>query len=492
MSPSTRYAGTLPRIKAVLAHRALFEIGGELDVRSLVGRPPTHPPYVLLAFGALARISRSTVRVETDLQDPDLWGMVRGWMIDTIQREHLDLPLPSTTPPAWHHWRRLRDDHLTSDEGLAALARLHLPRAVALARETGLLRPDGKGSFTHPDATRAVYGDGTIVRPIYAPPTAIRTTDDDGTTVILYPDPTTGLLLDHPTHRFDPDIAEHHGHRGSVQGHGYVAWHARGPGTYQRVVLAIDHIERPGQEANSAVRLLGDVHREAKDGIQVVIYDGAMRGTHIEQIMTRYGYLVIANPPVYQDSGPATATIVRGRGGTRVPSLPLGVVSHATAIGTCEHTLAAVDGAVADIDLDDSGDPVIRQLLPRGAVKRARRRDGRHHFNLGYRIDCANGPFEVWLSPHPQREDDPRPEHLRALPPDDADTLRLRGLRSDAESVHSQYKRTLIVDRAMALGWRRGLIDYYCYAWYSNALTEQRLRTATGSGVRRPSGTQGQ
>ena len=242
------------------------------------------------------------------------------------------------------------------------------------------------------------------------------------------------------------------------------------------MVLALDHIDRPGQEANAAVRLLGDVHREARDGIQVAIYDGAMRGTHIEQIMTRYGYLVIANPPAYNDPGLATATVVRGRGGTRTPSLPLGTANHVTAQGECQHTLAAVNGAVVEIDLDDSGDPVIRQILTRGAVKRARRRDGRHHFNIGYRIDCPHGPFEVWLSPHAQRDGDPRPEHLRALPAGDPDTLRLRGLRSDAESVHSQFKRTLITDRAMTLGWRRGLLDYYCYAWYSNALTEQRLR----------------
>jgi hypothetical protein len=54
----------------------------------------------------------------------------------------------------------------------------------------------------------------------------------------------------------------------------------------------------------------------------------------------------------------------------------------------------------------------------------------------------------------------------------------LRGLRSDAESVHSGFKRTLITDRAMSLGWRRGLIDYYAYAWYTNALAEAAHRAA--------------
>jgi hypothetical protein len=484
MSPSHRYEGTLPRIRAVLRHRALYEIGGELDIRSLVGRPPVHPPYVLLAFATMARITRSAVRVETDLLDPDLWGLVRGLMVETIRREGLDLPAPGRAPPAWHHWRRLRDDHLATDEGLAALNRLHLPLAVDLAHSIGLLNPHGPGSFTHPQPARAVYGDGTDVRPIYSPPTAIRTTDEDGQPLILYPDPATGALLTVPPGRYDPDIAEYHGHTGSVLGHGYVAWHTRGPATYQRVVLGLDHVDQPGHEAATAVRLLGDVHRAAGDGIQVVIYDGAMRGTHIDQIMTRYGYLTIASQPAYRDPDLTTTDTVKTGRGKRQPSLPLGVTTHPTAAGPCAHTIAAVGGAVAQIDLDETGDPVVRTFLARGAVKRARRSDGRFHFNVGYRIPCPGGDLDVWLSPHPQRPGDPRPEHLRVLPDNDPDTMRLKGLRSDAESVHSQFKRTLITDRAMSLGWRRGLIDYYCYAWYSNALTEQRARAATGSAIR--------
>lgn len=478
MSPSRRYEGTLPRIRAVLTHRALYEIGGELDVRSLVGRPPVHPPYVLLAFATIARITRSTVRVETDLQDPDLWALVRGLMLETIHREGLDLPAPGRQPPAWHHWRRLRDDHLITDEGLATLNRLHIPRAVDLAQSIGLLNPHGPGSLTHPLAARAVYGDGTDVRPIYAPPTAIRSTDDDEHPLILYPDPATGALLTVPPGRYDPDIAEFHGHTGSVLGHGYVAWHTRGPAPYQRVVLALDHVDRPGHEAAAAIHLLGDLHRVARDGIQVVIYDGAMRGAHIEQIMRRFGYLVIASQPAYQDPDLATTQSVKTDRGKRKPTLPLGVMTHDTASGPCAHTLVAIGGAVAEVDLDETGDPVITAYLRRGPVKRARRRDGRFYFNVGYQVACEQGPFEVWLSPHPQRPGDPRPEHLRILADDDPDALRLKGLRSDAESVHAQFKRTLITDRAMSLGWRRGLVDYYCFAWYSNALTERRARQA--------------
>ncbi|MDO8107209.1 hypothetical protein Q6348_08375 [Isoptericola sp. b441] len=471
MTPSIRFAGTSERLRAVLTYPAIYQIGAELDQRSLIGRPRLHPPYVLLIFASLARITRSTVRTETDLAVPGAWDQIREQMLATIAEHRLDVPAPPTTPPAWHHWRRLRDEHLCDDAALAQIRRLHLPLALDLAHDLGLLRTDGPGSLTHPDRTRAVYGDGTIVRPIYAPPRAVRLDQPTGTT-LWYPD-RTGRLRERPSQRYDPDIAEHHGHSGPVHGHGYVAFHARGPHVYQRVVLTIDHIDRPGQEANTAVRLVGELRAAAGDGIQVVVYDGALRGTHIDKIQTRDGYVVLAKQPEYTDAAQAPAA-VRTDQGRRAPSLPLGLATHTTAAGPCSHTLAAVKGRVSLLDLDDAGDPVVVATLTRGAVKRSRRKDGTHHFNVGYRIPCPAGDFTTWLSPHPTGPGDPRPEQLRILADDDPDAMVIRGIRSDAESNHAQFKRTLITERAMSLGWRRGLIDYYAFAWYSNALTHHR------------------
>jgi hypothetical protein len=70
----------------------------------------------------------SAVRVETDLRDPALWGLVRELMVQALRREHLHLPLPGPDPPAWHHWRRFREEHFATDRGLAQVAQLHLPR----------------------------------------------------------------------------------------------------------------------------------------------------------------------------------------------------------------------------------------------------------------------------------------------------------------------------------------------------------------------------
>lgn len=34
------------------------------------------------------------------------------------------------------------------------------------------------------------------------------------------------------------------------------------------------------------------------------------------------------------------------------------------------------------------------------------------------------------------------------------------------------------LDRAMTKGWRRGLLEYYGFAWYSNALAQQAAARA--------------
>jgi hypothetical protein len=481
MSPTTRYFGTLDRVRAVLNHGAIYEIGAALDQPRDLGHPPVHPPYVLLVFAALARAARSTVRVETDLLEPENWEHMKRGMAATVARLGLDVPPPGRIPPAWHHWRRFRDDHLVTDEGLATLARLHLPAAARLAQDIGLLRSNRPGSFTHPSRERAIYGDGTIVRPIYNPPRAIRVPNADGTaTVPMYLDSESGELSETPFKRFDPDIAEHHGHQGPVSGHGYVAFHARGRGTYERVTLSISHIPAPGQESATALSSLADIYRHLKGAVETVVYDGAIRGAHIDHIMSNYGYLVIAKQPELDaTTDPVPASLVLTSDGKRYPNYPIGTVTHDGTNGACAHHLIAINGRPADVGLDESGDPVVLALLERGPIKRARRKNGKYHFNAAWDVPCANGDFTTWLSPHAKKEGDPRPEILRLLPDGDPDFLNIRGIRSDAESTHSQFKRTLITERAMSVGWRRGLIDYYAFAWYSNALTEWQATQAS-------------
>lgn len=476
---SANHASTLARMRAVLTSPTLYRLAQQLEWDRPVGRPPANPTYAVLAFGVLARVARSGVRVQLDLAEPATWAMVRSLMNTTIERHGLDLPPPGRRPPRWDHWRWLRDEHLATDPGLVHLAAAYTPLAVATAHSLGLLLPDGPGTFTHPHPARAVYGDGTLVRPLYRPPEAVALTQDDGSKVVAYPDRRTGLLHQSPTGRFDPDLQLHHGQRGSVQTHGYVCWHTRGPALYERVVLAADHIPVPGAEAATAVQLLASVHRAAGPGIQAVIYDGALHGVHIDQIMTRYGYLVLTKlPTASATDDPSPAPLTLNDRGRRARSYPLGNATHHTPTGDCTHQLAAIDGRVVDIGLDETGDPVVVADLHRGAVKRSRRSGGQYHFNIGYHLECPTEPFTVWLSPHPGPGGDThRPQNLRIIAPTDPDFPVMYGLRNDAESFHANLKRTLLVDRAMSLGWRRGLVDVYCFALLNNALAEAAAQT---------------
>jgi hypothetical protein len=483
---SREHFSTLRRIRAVLESRTLYETAIGLEWDRPVGRPPDNPPYVTLAFGVLARLTRSAIRVELDLAEPTMWAYVKDQMIAAIAHHGLDLPPPGHKPPTWEHWRWMRDHHLATTTGVADLARVYPTIAVAAANRIGLLLPHGPGTISHPDSTRAVYGDGTLVRPLYNPPTAVALTDEDGRTRLAYPHPRSGELLDQPPGRFDPDLQEHHGRLGPVLTHGYVAWHARGRGPYQRIDLALAHIPAPGAEAATAVTLLRDVHRAAGAGIQVVVYDGALRGTHINEIMRNYGYLVLAKQATSAPADTteiATAATVMTPAGRRARSYPLGHVAHQLPTGPCEHQLATIGGQVVEIGLDEAGDPVVLSTLQRGQIKRVRRSTGKFHFNVGFRLECPVEPFTLWLSPHPNKSGDTRrPENLRVFASADPDAQRLYGIRSDAESFHSHYKRTLIVNRAMSVGAYRGLVDLYCFALYNTALTEHRHSLSAGDG----------
>jgi hypothetical protein len=474
MSPSIRRLGTEERLDALLRSRVLYEVGAAIEPpERIVGRPPSNPAYATLFLAVMGRLTRSTVRAETDLAHGDTWAAIRLRMVAALRAHGLDLPHPGKKPPAWHHWRRLRDTHLSTDEGLATMTRAFTESSVALARSIGLLDPHGPGSFTHPDRTRALYGDGTTIRPMYRPPAAVRSPGPDGDDVISYPDPRTGELLHAPPGRFDPDTAEYHGHAGPVHGHSYVTFQARGPEPYARVILAARRVPAPGQEAATALEVLRDLHPHIRDGAQVVVYDGAMRGVHIDRIMRSFGWLTIAPIQKHKsEPGPDSPSAVRMPNGTLARGFLLGPATHISDVGPCTHLIAAIAGRVVEIGLDERGDPFVLRETHRGSIKRSPRKSGTYHFNVGITIACRDEPFTIWLAPHATETDAHRPEHFRLIPEGDDDWRSIRGIRSDAEGTWSQLKRTLIADRSASLGWRRGLIDLLSFAILNNAYAE--------------------
>lgn len=271
----------------------------------------------------------------------------------------------------------------------------------------------------------------------------------------IYLNRSTGELSPTPTVRHDPSAADHGRHDGPINGNNFVMFSTRGDTAGSRVVLGIDRVPAPGQEAETAISLIQRIHLTAGDGIQAVVYDGALQGTHLDKIMRTTG-LVVVNKLAAATRSPEGDTTPKRR--------PIGTHQHPNGKGPCTHTLHAVNGTIVDVALADDGQPVDTATATRKQIKRSRRKDNTYRYNLALTIPCGNTTTTIWVTPHDN------PEHIRLIPPDDPHFNTLYNLRNDAESLNSQFKRSLLVDRASSVGWQRQLFDLLAYAILHNSL----------------------
>lgn len=421
------------------------------DLGNLGQKPRRHPIALHLAFAAMSRLYGSANQLDNELADPYQWAAI----VDRYNRgaaEHpngvtVDINCPVLINDTHRHVR----DHLTTGDTIDDFSDIFTEHSVAIARSVGLLNPDGPGSRTHPHPSRTIYGDGTIVRPLYG--TAAQ--------------------------RVDPDADHHNRFDGRHLGNDLVAIAVRGPEPHRRVILAAGRVHTPGHEADTAVDLIRQVHNYAGDGIHAVVYDGAMRGIHHETLMTELGLIVL------NKVHPAT-----NKNGARTwRTLPLGTWTHDTKHGTCTHTLVVHNGAVHDSTLTAKGTLTIGEPLTRQQVRRYHRgrRNPGYRFTLGVTVPCAKGNFTAWISPHPQPDDTNhrRPDQMRLIPPTDPDFNTLYGLRNDSESINNKFKNTLPHRRAASLGWKRQLLDLIAwslltntYAWHQHRSTSPMERSA--------------
>jgi len=475
--------GALPSlevIRAVMSHRGIYELGALIPDRSITGRPLAHPGYLLIAFGMLARHYRSGARAHAELGQSQIWNHLveQAFLAREEIGEELWRP-PGTEPVSWPAWRYARDTYLANDRALEAMAEIFTPLALIDARSIGLLQPKGPGSWAHPHRSRMIYGDGTVIRPIYRPPLAVRVdaligdldADAEGK-VLRYPNQATGELLTKPVRRYDPDGLLHHGHTGPVHGTNLVSFYARGDLPNQRIILGLDTVRSPGQEAATAVGLGLRIAELVGDGAMAFVYDGALRGVHIETLMSQAGMLVI-NKVHASASGLLTAS------GKKVRTQLLDIFVHDGILGPCRHQVGLIDGAVTELVTNDRGEVLPGEVLERVQVKRSHRGSGLFHFNVAYRIICSGDPtggFLIWISPHATKAGNhSRPDQMRVIPEVDPDFARLYGLRPDSESANALLKRGLICDRSPSLGRKRLMVDMTCFSLLHNAITRHRF-----------------
>ena len=434
----TRYRppAVAEQLEALFACPLIHDLAAELS--DLTRRTRRHPLAMHLAYGAMARVYRSSNRLDAELLSGDTWAHVVELYNKGAARHPLGVEMDPNAPVLLADTYRHVREHLTSEENLEVLQVAFTTHSVALARGIGLLLPTG-GSRTRPHPSRTIYGDGTVVRPLYN-------------------------RADHG--RQDPDAEEHTRHDGQIYGNNLVAIAVRGPLAQQRVVLAVGRVQERGHEADEAIRLIRQVHAVAGDAIQAVVYDGAFRGVHHETLMSELGLIVVNK-------------VHAGRrvGDERVHrQVPLGEWSHVVGRRTCTHTLVAQNGSIHEVSFDDGGGLVLSEPLVRKQVRRYERGKEGWRFTLGITITCPRDPFVGWISPHPQlgERGHGRPDQLRLLPESDPHFQVLYGLRNDSESINSAYKRTLVSDRAANRGWRRQVLDLTLWGLLTNALAQHR------------------
>ncbi|CAN5633715.1 hypothetical protein BH10ACT3_BH10ACT3_05030 [soil metagenome] len=420
---------------AVLSWKHLHDIAAAIPTQR-TGRPRHHPLALHLAWGALARIHGAGNRLDIETADRPTWHHY----LATYNHVAATHPLGETVDPDCERltsntYRHIRDT-LVSDEHLETLSTAFTAAAINQAHSLGLITSTAGGSLTHPSPRRVIYGDGTIVRPLY------RNREVNG-------------------RRIDTDAEEHTRHDGKIIGNNIVFVATRGPEQHRRVILAVGRVDAPGREAAMAVELLSKVIRAAGGGVQAVVYDGALRGGHHHTLMDRHGVVVInkVHPATHVGDERTYRTI------------PLGTWTHRIGRRDCAHHLVAHHGDIHDAVTTDDGTIALSPPLSRTQIRRHPRVNGTWRMNLGVNVPCRRSPFTAWLNPHPLPTDRNagRTDQLRLIPESLDEFDLLYGLRNDAEAINSEFKRTLVVDRAPALGWRRQVLAAMSWGIHNNA-----------------------
>jgi hypothetical protein len=424
-----------------------------------VGRPRSYPDYVWFIWTELRSIFRSHTAVERELLRGSWWRYIRG----ELRRLYPDLPELPMDPPRRQHYEYMRDTYLITHEALQALLETHTEVATSQAKEAGNIDLKGAGSFTHPDLTRALFGDGKVLTPLFRgkPGETRKIRHDDGT------------VEERPV-RFDPDAALHtEGGGGVVRGVKFA--HVSTRRSEGRFILALEHVDKERDEATAAMQMLRRIKPHAP-GAQALVWDMILRGTHINTILTEFGLVPVVGVHA-KERIDRRATRKRDTFVAKTKNLDDIEVVMPDGSSTAVH-LAAHNGWCSIKELTETGEPYYEHL-PCTRIQRHRDKAG-YRFYGYFRLPEKYGREEVAVRLHQSDEDTRRrinrTENLRPIPEGSEDFKRLFPLRSDAESINRGIEDSLWINRASAKGWRRQLVDLLGYARLVNALTFARCR----------------
>ena len=358
-------------------------------------------------------------------------------------------------PITRHHWHYMRTRYFAAADVWPELKDVFVRRACSQAEALGLCREDGPGSLTHPDLGRMLYADGKVVTPLYrAKPGDRRVDRVTGEVKPLRADPDADLFVS--------------GSGESAYGNKFVLVACRSRDVHGRIVLNFDHLAARGGEARNALDCIAAV-RPHLPGAQGVLYDGAFRGVHLQELLHERGLVPVV--PVTAAAGGRRQRKPRQERTTAVERkmLPSGK----------KLDLVARAGQLGLIELDENGDGVFVPLVRR-KIDRRPNVGGTWRWYGTFDVPAEHGGGTVLLR-HDTTDEDRRrkfnrTEHVRPIPPADPDYQRLYPRRADSESINRALDDSLWLGRAHSVGGRRQLVDLLGFAIAVNSVALYRAR----------------
>lgn len=422
-----------------------------------VGCPRLYPNRTWTLWSDLRDIWESHTGVQRELGRGGWWRYIRR----EDRRLHPGLPPLPLRPPTRQAFEYVRNTYLATDEAIARSAEIHTQVAVRKAKEGGNLDPGGRGSFTHPAIERTAYGDGKVVTALYSAKPGDTVTNRE-----------TGEVREL---RFDPD-AGWHAEGGGDLVHGTKFAFLSTRRAEGRFILGVEHVEKGKGEPIVMLEILRRIREHDQGGMQALVYDMAVRGTHIQLILTEIGIVPVVQ--VHAKRNPEGKEGRKKR--TYIPKAadlddrPVVMPDGTTQI---VH-IAAYDGAASVKTFTETGEPHYERL----ECTRIQPHKDKHGYRWYgyYRLPEEYGGRVISIRLHQTQEDDRRrinrPENLRAIPQGSADYERLHVLRPDAEGINRGLEDVLYINRATAKGWRRQMVDLLGHARLMNAVTLARCR----------------
>ena len=350
-----------------------------------------------------------------------------------------------------HHYSHFRKRYLDCAEGREVLEGRLEQQGTDLAMEMGLFA--GQGSLTNPDRATCIAADGKVISPI--------STWTSGDRVL---DPSTGELRHR---RYDPDVGVHGkgGTKGPVPGHREVIVSARRSGWYGRAILGVTQ-SPSGSEIDALIPMIERLVKTL--GRFNLLYDTALHGAHIDEMLRRWGVMCIA--PV------TAAKVVDGVRTER--QLRLRPKEARFPDGRTRLVdLWAVGGAACEAVLTDQGNRHFERLR----LVQLRIEGAAGKYRLYGTYDTTDGA-QLMIPLYNARDDEVpnRAEHLRAFPPGSDVYTRLYPGRSDAEALHRQLEDACWQGRANCYGRDRVHTDVLAFALGENAIARYLWRRSRG------------